>query len=53
MMSLNYNLVVLFDSLRPSQFFRFVRTGIPGLNQYKAGINASCSRTQPSAVSEA
>ena len=47
-------LFVLFDSLRPSQqFFRNVGTGLPGLNQYPAGIKVSCSRTQHSASGEA
>ena len=27
-------LFVLFDSLGPSQFFSYVGTGLPGLNQY-------------------
>ena len=36
-----------FDCLRPSQqFFSYVRTGIPGWNQYYARVNVSCSRTQ-------
>ena len=29
-----------------SKFFSYVGTGLPGLNQYKARINVSCSRTQ-------
>ena len=34
----------LFDSLRPGQqFFSYVGTGLPGLNQYKVGVNVSCS----------
>ena len=38
-----------FDSLRPcQQFFSYIRTGLPGLNQYLARINVSCSRTQRS-----
>ena len=42
-------LVVGFDSLCPSQqFFSYVGTGLPGLNQYKVRINFSCSRTQRS-----
>ena len=37
----------LFDYLRPSQqSFSYVETGLPGLNQYLARINVSCSRTQ-------
>ena len=34
-------------------FFSYVGMGLPGLNQYLAGINVSCSRTQRSATSEA
>ena len=49
--------VCLFDlilNLHPSrQFFSHVRTGLPGLNQYKAEDKVSCSRTQRSASSEA
>ena len=38
--------LVWFDSLRPSQqFFSHVGTGLPGLNQYQAEDNVSCSRT--------
>ena len=45
---------VLFDSLGPSQqFFSYIVTGLPGLNQYLARINVSCSRTQRSEASEA
>ena len=41
------NFFFLFDSLHPSQlFFSYVGTGVPGLNQYYARINVSCSRTQ-------
>ena len=41
-----YSLFVRFDSLRPSQqFFSYVRTSIPGLNQYLAEYKVSCSRT--------
>ena len=37
---------VWFDSLHPrQQFFSFVGMGLPGLNQYLARINVSCSRT--------
>ena len=40
--------------LLPSQqSFSFFGTGFPGLNQYYAGINVSCSRTQCSVTSEA
>ena len=34
------------------QFFSYVETGLPGLNQYSAWINVSCSRTQCSDASE-
>ena len=47
-------LFVWFDSLcRSQQFFSYVGTGLPGLNQYWARINESCSRTQCSNASEA
>ena len=37
----------LFDSLHPSRhFFSYVGLGLPGLNQYKARINVSSSKTQ-------
>ena len=35
------------------QSFSFVGTGLPGLNQYYARINVSCSRTQHSNAGEA
>ena len=35
------------------QSFCYVRTDLPGLNQYYARINVSCSRTQFSDVGEA
>ena len=39
-------LFVWFDSLCPSQqSFSYVGRGLPGLNQYQARINVSCSRT--------
>ena len=39
-----------FDSLHLSQqFFSYAGTVLPGLNQYYAGINMSCSMTQCSA----
>ena len=42
------------DSLCPSQqFFSYVWTGLPGLNQYLAKINMSFSRTQHSDTGEA
>ena len=45
---------VCFDSLCPSQeFFSYVGTGLPGLNQYSARIKVSCSRTQHSVAGEA
>ena len=49
-----YNSFVWFDSLCPSQQpFSYVGMGLPGLNQYKARINVSCSWTQGSDASEA
>ena len=40
---------VWFDSLCPcQQYFSYVRTSLSGMNQYKAGIDVSCSRTQRS-----
>ena len=48
--------VCLFDLilLHPSQqTFSYVGTGLLGLNQYKARIKASCSRTQRSDTCEA
>ena len=45
---------VWFDSLHPSQqFFSYIRTGLPVLNQYQTRINVSCSRTQCSDAGEA
>ena len=35
------------------QSFSYVGTGLPGLNQYKARINVSCSRTQHSDAGKA
>ena len=36
----------LFDSLPPGQqFFSHIGAGLPGLNQYYAGIIVLCSRT--------
>ena len=47
-------LFVWFDSLcRSQQFFSYVGTGLPGLNQYWARINESWSRTQCSNAGEA
>ena len=47
-------LFVWFDSLRPSQqSFSYVGTGLPGLNQYYARINVSCSMTRRSDAGEA
>ena len=44
---------VWFESLCPSQqFFSYVGTGLPGLNQYSARINVSYSRTQCSIADE-
>ena len=49
-----HNLSLCFvcsDSLHPSQqFFTYVETGLPGLNQYLAEDKVSCSRTQHSAL---
>ena len=46
-------LFVWFDSLRPSQqFSSYVWMGLPGLNQFWARINVSCSRTQHSDAGE-
>ena len=36
-----------------NNFFSYVGTGLPGLNQHLSGINVSCSRTQHSAAGEA
>ena len=45
---------VWFDYLHPSQqFFSYVGTGLPWLNQYLARINVSCSKTQSSDAGEA
>ena len=45
---------VWFDSLRPSQqSFSYIGMSLPGLNQYQARINMSCSRTQHSDAGEA
>ena len=50
----NFFCFCLFDSLCPSQqFFSYVWMGLPRLNQFKRGINMSCSRTQCSAAREA
>ena len=47
-------LFCLFDSLRPSQqSFSYVGTSLPGLNQYYARINVSCSMTRRSDAGEA
>ena len=49
----SFCLFVLFDSLHPSQhFFSYVLTGLPGLNQYQARNDVSCSRTQRSDACE-
>ena len=34
------------DSLRPTHNFQLCQEGISGLNQYSAGLNMSCARTQ-------
>ena len=36
-----------------NNFFSYGGTGLPGLNQYSARINVSCSRTQHSEADEA
>ena len=47
-------LFVSFDSLNFSQqFFSYVRTGFPGMKQYLARINVSCSSTQHNDAGEA
>ena len=52
--SFQFCLFVWFDSLHPSpQIFSYVGTGLPGLNQYQARINLSCSKTQHSDAGEA
>ena len=43
----------LFNLILRQQFFSYVGTGLPGLNQYQAKINVSCSRTQHSDAGEA
>ena len=44
--NINLSRFCLFDSLHPcQQSFSYVETGLPGLNQYLARINVSCSRT--------
>ena len=35
------------------KIFSYVGTGLPGLNQYQARFNVSCSRTQPIDAGEA
>ena len=49
--SLSHRSFTVFMSL--SIIFSYVRMGLPGLNQYYARINVSCSRTQHSDVGEA
>ena len=41
-----------FDLCPRQKNFSYVRTGLPGLNQYKAEDKVSCSRTQRSTYSE-
>ena len=54
MASVRLFLFVWFCSLLPSQqFFSYVETGFPGMNQYQARINVSCLRTQQSDAVEA
>ena len=46
--------LILFYSLHPSQqSFSYIGMVLPGLNQYLARINVSCSRTQRSDTGEA
>ena len=46
--------LLLFDLIMSHpKSFSYKETGLPGLNQYKAGINRSCSRTQRSDAGEA
>ena len=53
-LTLKIVLYVWFESLLPSQqFFSYVRTGHPGMNQYSARFNVFCSRTQCSDDGEA
>ena len=52
--SVKFCLFVWFDSLRHSQqFFSYAGTCLPGLNQYKARINVSCTSTEHSDPGEA
>ena len=47
--------VILFDltlNVPVSNFFSYIWTGLPGLNQYYASLNLSCSRTQHSESNE-
>ena len=47
------NFLIWFDSLQPSQqFFSYVGTGLPELNQYLTRINVVCSRTKHSDAGE-
>ena len=49
-----FMLFFVFVSLRPSQqFFSYVGTGLPWLNQDLARINVSCLMTQHSDAGEA
>ena len=51
--NMKLRLFVLFDLiLYVQQSFSYVGTGLPGLNQYLARINVSCSRSQPSDAGE-
>ena len=46
--------LIWYESLHPSrQFFSYVGTGLPRLNQYQARINVTCSSIQHSDAGEA
>ena len=52
---LRHKCLILFDLIIyvPSTIFQLCRAGLPGLNQYYARINMSCSRTHCSDAGEA
>ena len=47
--------IYMFDLILyvPSRSFSYIGKGLPGLNQYKARTNVSCSRTQRGDAGEA
>ena len=51
--SKEYDIVFYLVFTSHQQSFSYVGTGLPGLNQYLARINVSCSRTQRSKADEA